>query len=84
MTDWNVLVTSALVPAMSSELTNRPGHTHSPWTVGGPALWAGINFPGVSNLTSAYLFDTLVTGMGQSDELKFKDVTTKILLGECM
>ena len=58
--------------------------THSPWTVGGPALCAGINFPGVSNLTSAYLFDTLVTGMGQSDELKFKDVTTKILLGECM
>ena len=31
-------------------LPQGPGHTHSPRTVGGPALGAGVNFPGVSNL----------------------------------
>ena len=36
--------------AVRNALTHHAGHTHSPRTVGGPALWAGVNFPRVSNL----------------------------------
>ena len=36
--------------AVRNALTHRPGHTHSPRTVGGPARWAGVNFPTGINL----------------------------------
>ena len=36
--------------AVSSAPSHRPGATHSPRAVGAPTLWAGVNFPGVSNL----------------------------------
>ena len=36
--------------AVTDALTHRGGHTHRPRMVGGPARWAGVNFPTGINL----------------------------------